>query len=137
MVLGCKISMIEKLLLSLCQDLSLRMPIKTKNASYSLDLNENITVIFKDSSSGISIKSSLKPIPIKKREDCLIYLMRANLLGQGTGGFRIGLDEDEKTLTLQGGLPYEINYKPFKDKIEEFVNFVAYWQEEISKYSST
>lgn len=137
MVLGCKFSMIEKLLLSLCQDLTLQMPAKTKEASYSLILNENISVIFKDLAPGIGMKAFLKPMPTKNKENCLIHLMRANLLGQGTGGFRIGLDADDKSLTLQGSLPYEINYAPFKDKVEEFVNFVAYWQEEISKYSSS
>lgn len=74
--------------------------------------------------------------PTLKREDLFIYLMRANLLGQGTGGSRIGLDANEKVLTLSLGLPYEMNYKIFKERFEDFVNFILYWREEIAKFEN-
>ena len=60
--------------------------------------------------------------------------MKANFLGQGTGGARIGVDPDDKFLTLSHGFPYEMNYQLFKESIEDFVNYVVYWREEIAKF---
>ena len=69
--------------------------------------------------------------PNKRKEELFIYLMRANLLGQATGGCRIGLSQNEKVLTLSLGLPYELNYSVFKEKFEDFVNYLVYWREEM------
>jgi len=60
-------------------------------------------------------------------------LMKANLLGQGTGEQAIGLDHEEKSLTLSCIIPYDINYKEFKEKIEDFVNYLDYWRLESEK----
>ena len=60
--------------------------------------------------------------------------MRANFLGQGTGGARIGLDPNEKFLTLSCGFPYEMKYQDFKEKIEDFANYLLCWRAEIEKF---
>jgi hypothetical protein len=60
--------------------------------------------------------------------------MRANLLGQGTGKCRIGLEPQEKLLTLSLGLPYEMKYPTFREKVEDFINYVIYWREEIAQF---
>jgi len=61
-------------------------------------------------------------------------LMHANFLGQGTGGARIGIDAEEKVLTLSVGFPYEMNYPPFKECVEDFVNYVVYWRDDVAKF---
>lgn len=73
------------------------------------------------------------PCPNRKREEIFIYVMRANLLGQGTGGSRIGIDPGEKFLTLALGLPYEMNYKIFKETFEDFVNYLIYWRDVVAR----
>lgn len=128
--------MLENLLRALCKELLIEMPEKSKDGSFFLSLSDSINVEFQQDENTIYLKAKIAPLSEKKREDTLLHIMRANLLGQGTGGFRIGLNPDEKTLTLQGCLPYDINYAPFKDRVEEFVNFVSYWQEENYKLSS-
>jgi hypothetical protein len=37
-------------------------------------------------------------------------------------------------LTLSHGFPYEMNYQAFKESVEDFVNYVVYWREEVSKF---
>ncbi len=63
-----------------------------------------------------------------------MLLMKANFLGQGTGGGALGLKEDESSLTLSLSLPYEMNYKVFKDSLEEFANFIDYWKKELARH---
>ena len=60
--------------------------------------------------------------------------MKANYLGQATGSSRIGLSSDEKFLTLSLGMPYEMNYRIFREIVEDFVNFVLYWREEVANF---
>lgn len=128
-------SVIEKLLEALCQELSISpVPEKSKDKFYTLVLNPTVTVRMNDLDPGIGMTATIVESPKTKREDIFIHLMRANLLGQGTGGCRIGLDQNEKVLTLSLGLPYEMNYSTFRNKFEDFVNYVLYWREEIAKF---
>ena len=57
--------------------------------------------------------------------------MRGNFLGQGTGGGVLAMDDNEKFLTLTLTMPYDINYKNFKETLEDFVNFADYWRQEL------
>jgi len=60
--------------------------------------------------------------------------MKANFLGQGTGGAVIGLDAEEKFLTLSLALPYDMNYRSFKGAVEDFANYVDYWREDLIRH---
>ncbi len=97
-------------------------------------MNEDVEVALKDLDPGVAMQGQICVCPRARREELFIHLMRANLLGQGTGGSRIGIDPDEKFLTLSLGLPYEMNYKIFKESLEDFVNYLIYWREEIAKF---
>jgi hypothetical protein len=113
--------------------LSLEWPSPEKK-EFSLKINENIVASLRDLNPGVAMSAKIGRCPSKKKEELFIYLSRANLLGQGTGGCRIGLDVDEKTLTLSRGLPYEMNYQAFKESFEDFVNYLVYWREEVAKF---
>lgn len=97
-------------------------------------LNEATAIEIRDLDPGISLHAKIGPCPEIKKEELFIFLMRGNLLGQGTGGARIGLDADEKSLTLSIGLPYELDYKSFRESVEEFVNYLTYWRDELEKF---
>lgn len=60
--------------------------------------------------------------------------MHANFLGQGTGGASIGIDQDEKSLTLSLAIPYEVKYETFKEHLEDFLNYVGYWRDQIEAF---
>lgn len=123
---------LDDLLEKLTTELSLDLPPK-KDGFFTLRLSKKVEVSFLDLSPGVSMNAKIIECPKTKREDLFIYLMRANLLGQGTGGARLGMDEKKETLTLSLSLPYELEYRAFKEALEKFANYVVYWQEEIEK----
>lgn len=88
-------------------------------------------MIVKDLDPGASLITLLCGFPEEKREELLIFLMKANFLGQGTGGSVLGMTPDEKALTLSFTMPYEVNYEIFKERLEDFVNYVDYWRAKI------
>ena len=130
--------MLEKLLQTLCKELSISpVPEKNKEKIYLFPFSNTIEVELSDLNPGVGMTCHLLDCPKEKREDLFIWIMRANLLGSGTGGCRIGLDANEKVLTLSLSLAYEINYSIFKERFEDFVNYVIYWREEISHFTQT
>src|SRR3990167_8636914 len=121
--------MIHEFLEKLSLELSISPAPKLNEKKYfSLQFAPEVTLALFDLRPGVAMSTKIAPCPEMKQEELFMYLMRANLLGQGTGGARIGLDESEKNLTLSLGLPYEMNYKTFKEALEEFLNHLVYWQ---------
>jgi hypothetical protein len=120
----------------LCAELEIEMPKIDAQKTYPLQINPQLVVSLRDLEPGFAMQAKIEECPAKKREELFIYLMRANFLGQGTGGGRIGLDADEKFLTLSFGFSYEMNYQAFKESVEDFVNYVVYWREEIMKLTT-
>ena len=80
------------------------------------------------------MQTNVAPCPAQKKEELFMFLMNANFLGQGTGGARIGLDRQEKFITLSLGLPYELPYQSFKKHLEDFVNHLIYWRNQVSHF---
>lgn len=107
------------------------MPQKQEGNCYPLTLNPQMTIRVGELDPGISFWAQISPCPTVKREELFMLLMKANFLGQGTGGSTIGLDENENFLTLSSILPYDMSYKTFKDALEDFANHLDYWREEL------
>jgi len=128
--------MIDRYLQELVKELDLTPPSPPdEQKRYHVNLGK-LSITLKYLDPGFYYFSQIAPLPSYKREELFILLMKANFLGQGTGGGTLGLMEDETFLTLSLGLPYEINYKAFRETLEEFVNFVEYWQNEIGKHKA-
>lgn len=125
---------LKQLLEQLCGELSIDCPAIDREKQATLAINPEYSLQIWDLDPGFALQSKIEEVPTKKRDDFYIYLMRANFLGQGTGGARIGMDANEKFLTLSLGFSYEMNYQTFKESIEDFVNYVAYWREETAKF---
>ena len=129
--------MLEKYLEQLCGELAIvPVPKLNEHQLYPFRLSDQVQLTIKDLDPGMAMQAKICPCPNVKKEDLFIYLMRANLLGQGTGGARIGMVPDEKFLTLSLGLPYEMNYQTFKESVEDFVNYLVYWKEEVTKFEN-
>ncbi|MCB1107520.1 MAG: type III secretion system chaperone [Chlamydiia bacterium] len=126
---------LEKLVEMLAQELKLpALPQKDKNGCYQLKINPSIDILMKALEPGVFIYAKMLPIPKEGNKEALfIHLMKANLLGQGTGGAAIGIDEGEKFFTLSLSLPFEVNYKTFHENLEDYLNYIDYWKEEIPK----
>ncbi len=127
--------MLEQLLQKLIDEMELgEIPTRDEQGAYQLKLSSEMHVRIKELEPGIFFHSLLGELQVPKREELMIYLMKANFLGQGTGGSVIGLDENEKFLTLSLVLPYDMNYKSFRDSLEDFANYVDYWKEELVRF---
>lgn len=127
--------MIEQHLSQLLTDLGLPTSPFEKDGSVKIELATfSIQVMKLDP--GAHFSAQFAPIPTKEKEEFLLKMMKANFLGQGTGGGVLGLKEDESFLTLSLSLPYEMNYKAFKDAVEEFVNYLEYWKTEAARHEA-
>lgn len=126
---------LEQWLTQLVQDLEFPpLSPKDKEGRYQISLTPQLTIFVKELNPGIFFEAVIGALPKEKREELFIFLMKANLLGQGTGGAVLSLDAEEKFLTLSLSLPYDMNYKSFKENLEEFANFMDYWKEELLRH---
>lgn len=128
---------IEKLLENLAKSEKLKeMPEKNKDGIYQLKLPPNFQIGISQHELGIFLSSIIIPIPKEGGKEALyIYLMKANLIGQGTGGGAIGIDPTESYFTLSQTLPLEVSYPIFKETLEDFLNYIYYWKEEIVRFN--
>ncbi len=125
--------MLDILVKSLVEDLKWADLPKTTEG-YSLPINPETVIKVKELDPGVLFFAVIGPCPELRKENLMIYLMKANFLGQGTGGASIGLDERENHLTLSLVLSYDMNYKQFRDALEDFVNYLDYWKAELEKH---
>lgn len=125
--------MLRQLIENLCTDLEIVPPPKEEKQLF-FELKPNLRVSLEDLQPGVAFSAPLSPCPPARREELFTFLMRANLLGQGTGGAAIGLSPDETQLTLSAAFPYEISPPSFREKLEQFINYLLYWREEIEKF---
>ncbi|MBY0529684.1 MAG: type III secretion system chaperone [Rhabdochlamydiaceae bacterium] len=130
--------MLEQHLKRLFEDLELSAAvIKGEDDGYTVPLNDTLKVEIKELDPGLSFYTVLGALPTAKKEELFIYLMKANFLGQGTGGGTIALDDEEKFLTLSLVLPYDMNYITFKEALEDFVNYAEYWKRELLRHQKS
>src|SRR5579864_8596962 len=99
--------MLHNLLTQLCTELDIQ-PVPTMNHQKFIQftMGPSIKIELCDLDLGLSLFAHICPVPVKRREELFVELMRANYLGQTTGSSRIGMTSDEKFLTLSLGMPY-------------------------------
>lgn len=98
--------------------------------TYALPIDEGITILISEIPNGIIIKCAFVPYPKVREEVFSTQAMLANLFGQGTRGSALGLTNDGNTLTLTQIIDYNIDYKEFKEILEDFINSIDFWCEE-------
>jgi hypothetical protein len=128
--------MLENHLEQLGKELGIGIPPLNAQNLRTLNIGK-IDITMKELDPGIYFHALVSPIPQENREELLLLLMKANLLGQGTGGSTLGLKEDESSLTLSLTLPYEMNYRGFREAVEDFVNYVDYWKTRVAEASKS
>ena len=127
--------MLQKLIERLFKELELGIPVLDEQKSFHFKIS-GFDIALKEIEPEFYISSPIGALPEKKKEEFLMHVMKANFLGQGTGGATIGLTESESFLKLSLSLPYEINYITFKEHLEDFVNYLDYWKKEIIKHEA-
>lgn len=129
-------TLVEQHLKRLLEELELSpLGARDETKALHLDLSPEMRISMRELEAGCFFFAKIGPVPKQKREELFILLMKANFLGQGTGGSTIGLDGEEKFLTLSLAIPYDMNYKAFKESVEDFANFVDYWRKELVRHT--
>ncbi|MCP5492516.1 MAG: type III secretion system chaperone [Chlamydiales bacterium] len=124
--------MLDHHLSALYKELGLdKEPEKADDKSYIIAISAKAQMHVWDLFPGFLFKAVLGPLPNEEVEEHLIYYSKANLVGQGTGRCRIGLDADGKQLVMVMHDPEDISYQGFKERTEEFANFVDYWKDQL------
>lgn len=98
---------------------------------YTLNFEDNIKVDLSSSVEGFLMRGIIGNYPQQNVEFRLLKALEANLLGSGTRGSIIGLTEDGNMLTLSHEVDYNISYKEFKEKVEDFITVINFWRKEI------
>ncbi len=124
--------MLKQHLHQLTEDLEINpQTIKEERGYLHIPINTHITLALKDLDPGIFFFSPITSLTKPYTEALFSFLMKADFLGQGTLGATIALEPNEKFLTLSLAIPYDMNYREFKETAEDFTNMIDYWREEI------
>lgn len=126
--------MLENLVEQLGSDLNMEKDISLLGPQqYSLFFDDH-TVEINQLEHAVLLKGNIGACPTNSREQFLMLVMEANLFGKGTRGAVIGLNEEGKGLTLSLEFSPHISYKNFKEKLEDFISVMDFWQKEALKH---
>ena len=101
---------------------------------FSLQVSDRIEIEIEVIEKDFILYSNIFILGDEKKEELFSYLMMANFLGYGTGRGKIGLDNETNMITLSKRINRNVKYEEFYEILEEFINYVAYWQKEIIKF---
>lgn len=127
--------MLEKLVAELYREFKMgEIPAEDEKKRRTVMLG-GFAISIRETDPGLFFSASIAPLPTVKKEEFLTLVMKANFLGQGSGGATIGLEEDESSLTLSCAFLYDMNYHAFKDALEKFTNFLQFWKTEVARFT--
>lgn len=130
--------MLEKFMPQLIKDFELE---DTNLASgvpgvYSIPLEEDLSVVLSAIPDGFIIKCNVASVPSTQEEKFYTRAMLGNLFGQGTrGNAIIGLTPDGSKVTLSLVIDRPIDYKEFRELLEDFLNAVDFWRDEALSFA--
>jgi hypothetical protein len=124
---------LEKLLPELLKDLNLKADALKIEAEgrVLLPLEDGVAVSISESPAGITFKASLAAYPRERLEQFFMHALDANLFGMGTDGAILGISPDDKSFSLSRHLHHPLDYKLFRETLDNFINAVDFWREEI------
>lgn len=118
----------------LTKELELDFSLKTDLPGvYRLPLDNGLLINITEIPRGFALTCVLEEAPSEGVDAFYESAMLANLLGEGTEGAILGLDESGQMLTLAREVYEEMDYRHFSEIIEDFINAVDYWYGETRK----
>lgn len=127
--------MLERYIQALCKELELEGSLATQVPGvYNLPLDEDISILMTDKAPGMNIHCNLCSVPQSQSEEFFGRLMLGNLFGQGTKGAVLALNDEGNKVILHQDIMHHIEYKEFRDILEDFINSVDYWRTEAKSY---
>lgn len=128
--------MLEDYMKQLARDFELTVPFRSEVPGiYIIPLEEGLHIdISASPQGGYYFSSVLVDIPTGKEEEFYNNAMLANLFGQGTNHSVLGLTNDGNKLFLSHEVDREISYTDFRNVLEDFINSVDFWREDVLNY---
>lgn len=127
--------MLDRYIQALVKELELEDSLTTQVPGvYSLPLDEDISILITEKGGGLNFHCDLYVTPNQQQEEFFGRLLLGNLFGQGTKGAVLALNDDGTKVVLVQDIPHHIEYKEFKDILEDFINSVDYWRIEAKSY---
>ena len=125
------------LLKELQKDFELKEPFaEAAPGIWQVPVDEDVTITLSETTSGMSpgviLSTSFIEMPIGDEEELYRQMLLANLNGQGTKGATLALSEDGRRLILSRVIDYDVNFKDFRDMLDDFISVVDFWREEVS-----
>lgn len=126
--------MLENFMKDIAKELELENPLTSEVPGvYVFPLDEEIKIYISTILQGIYLESTF-PYSSSHQEELFARFLLANLFGGETNGAVLGLTEDGKSVKLSQLIAGSVNYKSFKEALEDFVNIVDFWHEEVLTY---
>lgn len=122
--------MLEEFIKQLTKDLELKEALALIDGSCALLLDET-TVTISEAQVGFQFTASLGEPPSEQIELFMSKMLRGNLFAQATSGSTLGLDETGAKMILRYYQPTKSSYRDFKDKLEDFLNTIDFWKQEV------
>lgn len=125
--------MLNRLIEQLSHELGWKEPVlKENDGSFVLQFEPHIRILLKEENPTIlRFFSHLGSLPADREGDSMLKMMAANLLGKHTGRNILGLDKEGKEIVLLNFLLGSINYKQFRNSLEDFINYTEVLSDEI------
>ncbi len=123
--------MLERHLQQLASEMEVQSTFGTATQGvYALPLDEKLVINIIESPPGFSFQCNVAPCPDQGEEGFYTEMLAGNLFGKGTLGSVLGLSDDGKTITLTMEVESNVDYKEFRDRLEDFINTVEFWRSE-------
>lgn len=131
--------MLTALMQELSKEWELDKPLPEETPGvYKVPLEEgvsfSVTSLAEGNQTGLVLTSNLAAIPRGSEERLYMHALLGNLFGQGTKQALLGLNENGSLLTLSRYIDYDVSYPEFREIIEDFINTMDFWREEVLKH---
>ena len=108
---------------------------KLEESVYALPIDEEgRRVRISEANDSFSFHAAVAPVPVNECETYFQHLLLADLFNQGTQGCVLGLDLEEKFITISFDCSDSVDYKEFKVLLEEFIGMVDLWEDLTREY---
>ena len=126
--------MIEGLLEQLAQELEIKNFASSLPGVYTIPVDETLSITLKEQAGCLNFTAAIGDLPTEKQEEFLMHAMHANLFGQGTTDGYLAISQETSRLTLTRVIDYTIDYRDFKDAVDDFIIACDLWIEEVTHF---
>lgn len=124
--------MLDSFMLQLCKEIELDPPLRSQLPGvYNYPLEEDLAfTITALSPFGFKLECTLGPCPKDRTEELFTEMLEGNLFGKTTFGSVLSLDEKGEKIMLCRVVDHKVDYREFRDTVEDFINVIDFWRKQ-------